>query len=73
MARKLVVWSVVLVALYYVLVELPAPTFESHKQGGEAAALVICIRVGHAVRAATRAAPASEIANTHHTCCQGRF
>ena len=33
MARALVVWSAVLLALYYVLVELPAPTFVSHKQG----------------------------------------
>ena len=33
MARKLLVSSVVLVVLYYVLVELPSPTFIVHDKG----------------------------------------
>ena len=33
MARTLLVAAAVLVALYYVLVELPAPTFVVHSQG----------------------------------------
>jgi hypothetical protein len=36
MVNKLLVWAVLLVVVYYVLVELPSPVFVSHASGRSA-------------------------------------
>jgi hypothetical protein len=33
MVNKLLVWAILLVVVYYVLVELPSPVFVSHASG----------------------------------------